>query len=1837
MAKINFLKKSFFILFILIIQIHTDDVSEWITYYKEEGKVTYQVKNAEKVAMYAVDFKIKATDTYYDGPSYLKIEVKKETAPAPLLCFSNTDPWCEERLILSKNPNGLSTFIWARKEQYEESDNEPYFVVTCDNKDDCSYTIEITGDTEATIQPNLVYSYLATSKNSEMQFKVTGITKPRLSVCIEGSKTGTIELGYEGVVENDYVKCVNVLRTEEDESATFKIKKTTDKDYVTLTVFEYEVLDGGELHYGRVAPGLAMPNGPQITGYIYSGHTTEQCFSIPKETFNSQFKDTIYIEGKIHSKYVWFFLEDAEGNFIEETDTEVVDGQLTFSFPNPHDTRLICFEIPTVEDFKQSFIMFSFQVIDYDTKIKTFEYPHPQISGEIYRRIIPKGKLAYYYVAKSETGKEKYDYTLSNIKGNAKLYIDTECEDFPDCHYNVSSLNNLNKTLPVSINNQQIWYTQADMSSALWVKNNLMVVYCDSKDNFNEDVCIFETSILYKAQEINLIEGQKFYKYVSKDEKSKIIIDLKDNRIFQLLIVDIMVFSGDVTFNVIKPENEDDPVSDSDIKYYYLSNKILVNLYRPKKSLKKLEITYTANLNSFFDIKYTIDSYNAEQYSEFLDSGESYLVQINPSTKTKEINLRNYYGKNSPYLVNFFALNCEFDINNNTYPFSDGYAQHYFQKGDSEFVEENCYQFNIKIKQQDTSNKMCALYIAGVEVNNEHDREIVVAANINQQIIFDDTFKKIKFTYPIANIYKDITYHVNVIDKAHYKLYGYLNGEKMIQIDGNIVATTTTYYLYGAEIRSYCKNKDALCVFTLEVEYFEKIIESTKNPMIEITFREVLNVPTYLQKGSAKVDYVCGDRFYYLYTDIEKNEEAEITLNFWREFGNLWAKVVKKDLKVAEKEANWREVYRMPGPEWEDTLPYDPYTKKLKVSTDDTKICVNGCYLLITIKINDIGAYIPDHYFYYFTVLAKITPSQKAYTDLPKVVMQVDEYIIGSLDTTELDDRFCSDFYEIWLPHDADTVEFDWQSTLANLYINVGGTRPTPKNPDFILATPGHHSVLTLTKAQILEQAKKRGIIPQDQDTIEDISLTIGVWTDKKDSVKTELYSLRIHEPEQGDDKLEIIPVHADQKIMCKPKKDGNYYRCYFMIMYDSDVSNFDPLYVYGGSTYPGADIDIYGNMINKDIYDSFNEEQLKKFKPTSDNSNYNTYRDGVDYLYIANIPYDYLSYLFITVESNTADELMLINSIPIYDPSYEEPPSTQIYPNSFTEQIFSCRGEQLKMNFTGDEGLSVIVNVLAGEAEMHWENSGELYKVKGFGDRINLFSEKNTRTLFIKNLKPVNSLSETMEDPGFLFYISYKPRTEGKNFDEIDFGISTEFAYKKTKMPVIVYSRIESGYEDLNIAISFKDNSIKTFGDYAVFPILMRASVLSEDSIIKAKKNEKDVVPSNMRGGYYDPGTQTGLLYLSKSDISSYNIANEDFPTVYIRLDQLFMESVEDSEFNVEVQINGITGNTNKENPIPVEKIYHFGTLGTERDVVIYPLKLVRKKLFVRVQIAFNSPNLDFCLNTNKDTRTNMTFSYAAKSKRNGKIYFTFMKPDEYMTKLYLIIFRKDQKKVESFQSNFVFKYINADSETEFFDYPMSYPELTKEESKDPSDSSMDIIKVTFNQIHPDQGEANITYSLKIVDNSTYKYEEEINTISVTESFPSIMVYERNPIAVDDKITLVAKGSFSNWAVINIIAQVQQKNIVEYVAYNGFLNVRPYVKPSSDEEESETNNAVLFGVIGGILGVIAIALVIVIIIFQRKNQTLMNQVKHVSFQKTNSGTDPNLLLQKPEGDNINS
>ena len=384
-------------------------------------------------------------------------------------------------------------------------------------------------------------------------------------------------------------------------------------------------------------------------------------------------------------------------------------------------------------------------------------------------------------------------------------------------------------------------------------------------------------------------------------------------------------------------------------------------------------LEYSAKMNSFFTIQYETLWYSLNQLKETVPSGESYLVQIDPNsdTNTKNVYLLNQFYKNkNPFLANFFGLNCEFEVKreDSSINFFNGYGQEILNT-DTNGYNSTYYIYRIKIIVPDTSNynhKMCMLYISGYEAETKFEREIVIAENTNQHIIFKDNFKKIRYLYPHSDSSKDLVIHVNVIDKAFYKINIFINDYILKE---STVTRTQIFYLGGSDILKKCE-ENTLCPIIVEAIYDKQIIK--KDPMLEISVRKVENSPTYVQKQKAKLDFVYGSRFYYLYTDIGKSDFGEITVNFLRGFGNVWGKIVKKDQNFIDDDANWRGIYRMPSTKSIDLLPFDDYSKTLFINIEDTRDCIEGCYLLISIQIAQIFEESYDYKFYPFSIITQI-------------------------------------------------------------------------------------------------------------------------------------------------------------------------------------------------------------------------------------------------------------------------------------------------------------------------------------------------------------------------------------------------------------------------------------------------------------------------------------------------------------------------------------------------------------------------------------------------------------------------------------------------------------------------------------------------------------------------------------------------------------------------------------------------------------------------------------------------------------------------------------------------
>ena len=785
--------------------------------------------------------------------------------------------------------------------------------------------------------------------------------------------------------------------------------------------------------------------------------------------------------------------------------------------------------------------------------------------------------------------------------------------------------------------------------------------------------------------------------------------------------------------------------------------------------------------------------------------------------------------KGKSFIVTFYSLNCDFQIKRKDVSkeinFFNGFGQEIILPGTVGYYSKK-YEYNIKIKEIDTSNyknKMCMLYLAGYESSdNESETEIVLVENLNQKITFNKNLKSIRFLYPHPNPQKDLAININIINSAKFNVKLYMNSLTVPFLEDNI-SKSQVLFISQYEMQRACEI-DTLCNIIAQIECTDNLENSLLNlPTIEIFFRPILNVPTYLKKNEIKNDFSYDYRRVYLYTDVGENDIVEITVNYLRDFGKIYGKIVKIEDTTPDKNAEWRGLYDMPS-ENMNSLEFNGYTKKLIVNEQETKDCKNGCYLLISIQVPQTGDFSVISKFYPFSILTRLFQSNYTYLDIPKIIIDVDEYIVGNVDVSQ--DEKIYQFYEILLPYDSDNVEFEFQSEVAELYINLDGERPTTKDYDFILLSPGRDSVITLDKTSILKKAKNKKIQIFNENSLENINLVIGIWANKTDSDETEIFSLNVHLPGIKNE-LDILEINAERKVLCSPKSSNNkQYNCLFMITYSEEEEKLGfPLLIHAESTNHKATTYIYGNFINRNYYEENNVEILKKLMPNSDKAQFNTQNNYIGYIKTTIIPslipdqnlneiinagYETNEssskkdkyYFFVNVVSDKPDDISIYTSMPRYNLiSLNE---YQYYPNPNTENLLYVPFGPLKLTFFTKSSLITYIVSLEGEINVYWSKEpNTIYSLNGKGDRLALTSGKENDELIIEKKISLNNKLSAFDNSDSIFYILYYARNPDINFDKINYGSSYEISYKDTDLPIYLYSKLGQCDNDINIAIT--------------------------------------------------------------------------------------------------------------------------------------------------------------------------------------------------------------------------------------------------------------------------------------------------------------------------------------------------------------------------------------------------------------------------------------------------
>ena len=82
----------------------------------------------------------------------------------------------------------------------------------------------------------------------------------------------------------------------------------------------------------------------------------------------------------------------------------------------------ICFEFPSQYISTMNQMAFSFYMTQTSKLDPLYNYYPPQLNGEIYRRIIKKGEIAFFSGIENGNSDIKYDYYLFQRKGVTKMF-----------------------------------------------------------------------------------------------------------------------------------------------------------------------------------------------------------------------------------------------------------------------------------------------------------------------------------------------------------------------------------------------------------------------------------------------------------------------------------------------------------------------------------------------------------------------------------------------------------------------------------------------------------------------------------------------------------------------------------------------------------------------------------------------------------------------------------------------------------------------------------------------------------------------------------------------------------------------------------------------------------------------------------------------------------------------------------------------------------------------------------------------------------------------------------------------------------------------------------------------------------------------------------------------------------------------------------------------------------------------------------------------------------------------------------------------------------------------
>ena len=1404
---------------------------------------------------------------------------EKNISPLIISSKNNSHPYINNSDIYSTQKLGNANLILPK----EFLNNKIFLSIECSIYP-CSFYINFSLEVFALLNSNQIFSYFI-KENIEMNMKFKISSQLNMDNGLSHIYDIGISFSNELLVETDLYfnntkinkKIIekgniysfleeNIIKDYNESQDNYYILeiKSKEEQYISISISS-KIFDNNYNIYTKEI----IPNEGELYSYLNKDTIKQECYKINQDLIDNN-NSLIYASIIFYSEPInYYFINN---NKEKSKIYTPLQNSINIIFPKEDDIfQTLCFNIEKENDEG----IYKIDISDTKDNLNKMNINSPLMTGIIYKKILSINDITYFTFNPFLRNFTQMNFNLKVIKGNVKMLL-FSCNFFPYCKYTYEELiQNIRTIKPHIINNMYSYseyFNQDDKClSPFGHEQNLMYVYCSNETM--DELCQFEISFFSDKDKILLLNNDKFYQYMLKDEIDlyKINIPNYDN-IYKIRII-LYTFTGETKYEILNNDSnkyniQHDFIGGMDIYEYNILN---------NNSINNIEFNINAIINSYYEIEYKIIKnlnttsidienliYFDEKYS-LISSDITYkdLIKYSYNNNDTEKNKKYYIFKNSKklekksYFVQIFSLNCELEIKRDEKIISEsGNVYQDIINYNEEYYNNEYYIYETKINKAENYGEQeyenCVIYISGEPINNDNSIEkiyysnkILLTENDPHDIILTKEIKFYNYLYPYLGNSSDI----NAFNLIHIKFDSKMSIKVKILFDEDInikkevlMGRSDQILLDKNLIQENCIDNEEICNIIIQVEFInENYDKSWTSPNFQLLISTQNKIPSYLKNGELRLDSVVNSNpLQYFYTDISKNSQGQIISYTKKGEGVLYIRIYKKGTK--DQNNNWRDIH-IPDKDSTDILFYDSFTHSSNFNSEQTKNCGNdGCLLLITYeniysKINDKNYLTP------FTIMTRLYTEDKNNQSILDIPLNV--YTYGVLSQESLSHNY----YRIYFPENSDRIDFEIQCETCVLYISKNTSLlPNENSYDYKYNSQGKFGVYSL---YINEQIKsKYFLLNIESPFIKDIITT---------------YSFRVSLPIESDfTNYNIIQIDSEQNAICDMNLKINDGICYFMLYLDESefISNEILAHIY--TDIDLLDLKMKANFIPKKIAESNDINKIVDYLPNEmSKADYSTENQF------------YQDYLIINInERKNKDDYI------IYSVSSEYTATVTFLATYFKygEKVLSnTNGVQLmKLNKNQEINLFLSSNhfflnyfySLYGKGEIQWKDNLN-------NTRKHILNEHEMFTYInIDNNEP--NLIRVNNKSNLAFYFWRDVIDISFYIKEIDFNMKEKFLLYNISsskfyclLPLTRDDDKNLIFEDLifNIQLNFDgiNNSLNINNSIIIYGTIITLEMINE---IKIKKDDEKIINilDNMEITKLDKATNSANLLLNNS-----------------------------------------------------------------------------------------------------------------------------------------------------------------------------------------------------------------------------------------------------------------------------------------------------------------------------------------------------------------------------------